>query len=123
MEYYTEDISKFGYRERDMLIELLQAWQDNGLPDGFYEDGVRPAFNMNSGYVFLVNEDYQVCMATQTNEGTRLEILHTLPYSGQEGFLSELMELDPTDLHPDDVEYITHLEPSYGWVEIVNEEG
>ena len=114
MNYYTEDISKFGYRERDMLIELLQAWQDNGLPDGFYGDGVRPAFNMNSGNVFLVNEDYQVCMATQTDEGTRLEIWHTLPYSGQEGFLSDLLDIHPSGLCEDDIEYIRDLEPSYG---------
>jgi hypothetical protein len=116
MDYYTEDISKFGYRERDMLIELLQAWQDYGLPRGFYCDGVKPAFNSSSGYVFLVNEDYQVCMTTQTDEGTRLEIWHTLPYSGEEGFLSDLLETDPETLHADDLEYIQAYAPDHGKV-------
>lgn len=113
MNYYTEDISKFGYRERDELLTLLQAWQDQGLPEGFYAENVRPAFNMQSGYVFLINEDYQVCMTTQTDEGTRLEIWHTLPYSGQEGFLADLLELDPETLNADDIEYIQNLEPTY----------
>lgn len=114
MNYYTEDISKFGYRERDELLTLLQAWQDHGLPEGFNPENVRPAFNMSSGYVFLTNEDCQVCMTAQTDEGTRLEIWHSLPYSGEEGFLSDLLELDPETLHADDLEYIQHLEPKYG---------
>jgi len=110
MNYYTEDLADFGNRERGMLIDLLTAWQNYGLPDGFNDDRVRCGFNMNSGYVFLVNEDGQVCMDV---EG-KLEIWHTLPYGGEEGFLSELLELPADQLNADDIEYIQQYEPSYG---------
>ena len=110
MNYYTENFSDFGYRERDLLIQILNAWHNNGLPEDFGTDNVRPAFNRNSGYVFLVNDDCQVCMESDG----KLEIWHTLPYGGEEGFLSELLELDPETLHADDIEYIQHYEPSYG---------
>lgn len=109
MEYYTEDLGKFGYRERELLVSLLDEWNKNGLPDGFEYDNVRPAFNMNSGNVFLVNDSYQVAMM---NEDT-LEIWHSLPYSGEEGFLADLLELDPETLNADDIEYIQNLEPNY----------
>jgi len=104
-DYYTENIADFGYRERDMLIELLQAWQDHGLPENFSYDNVRPAFNMNSGNVFLVNDAWQVAMYSDG----KIEEWHTLPYGGEEGFISDLLELDRESLHPDDLEYIDHF--------------
>jgi hypothetical protein len=110
-EVYTEDLSKFGYRERKELEMILNAWNNDGLPSEFWDSEVKPAFNMNSGYVFLVNSEYQVCMLTDSGE---LEIWHSLPYNGEEGFLSELIELDPSSLHPDDVEYIQQYSPSFG---------
>lgn len=100
---YTENLGKFGFREIRMLKNILTAWVENGLPDEFSFDNVRPAMNMNSGYVFLVNDDYQVAMMN----GDSLELFHTLPYSGQEGFLSDLLEENvPDDLHSEDVEYL-----------------
>ena len=60
---YTEDLSKFGMREIGLLRDLLDAWLNNGLPEDFLDEGVKPASNMNSGYVFLTNDEYQVCMA------------------------------------------------------------
>lgn len=110
MEYYTEDLGKFGHRERELLVALLDEWNKNGLPDGFEYDNVRPAFNMNSGNVFLVNDSYQVAML---NEDT-LEIWHSLPYSGEEGFLSDLLDLDPEMLCLEDIEYIQQYEHTYG---------
>jgi hypothetical protein len=98
-EVYTEDLAKFGSREREMLRELLS----HSLPEGFQDDGVKPAMNMNSGYVFLVNSEYQCAMMN----GDNLEIFHNTPYNGHEGFLSDLTsEYSPDDMHKDDVEYI-----------------
>ena len=84
---YTEKLADFGYREREEFIKILQIWQKNGLPENFYEAGVRIALNGNSGYVFLTNDDYQCCMRT----GEELEMWYTLPESGLEGFLGDLI--------------------------------
>lgn len=104
--YYTENLSDFGIREIHMLRDIFNAWLENGLPDGFDRDNVRPAMNMHSGYVFLVNDDYHVAMMN----GDNLEIYHTLPYSGQEGFIADLLnENNLDDLHDDDLEYIRQV--------------
>jgi hypothetical protein len=107
---YTEDLARYGYRERVELEKILHAWNEHGLPSEFYDNEVRPAFNMNSGYVFLVNSDYQVAMLN----GDRLEIWHTTPYNGHEGFIEDLIELDPDTLNSEDIEYIRQYAPEYG---------
>ena len=97
--YYTEDIAEFGSRERAMAAELLQAQ----FPEGFYDDGVKVALNKESGYVFLVNSDYQVAMMN----GKSLELFHSTPYSGIEGFITDILsENEPDELDPEDVDYI-----------------
>jgi len=103
---YTENLADFGFREIRMLRDILNAWVENGLPDNFARDGVRLAMNRNSGHVFLVNEDYQVAMMN----GEELEEFYTLPYNGDEGFLSDLIsEHAPDDLHHDDAEFILNV--------------
>lgn len=123
MTYYTENIADFGYREIKMLRDILDAWVEHGLPDEFYTQGVKPAMNTGSGYVFLVNEDYQVAMMN----GNKLEIFHTLPYGGPEGFIEDIIaENAPDDLHADDVEYILNAAEISGlnlqppWSEMTN---
>jgi len=88
---YTEDFADICScsRERHMLIDIMRAWGDHGLPDDFADDGVRPAFNRRSGHVFLVNADYQVAML---RDG-RLESFYVCPYRGDEGFFDDLVEL------------------------------
>jgi hypothetical protein len=104
--HYTEDLSEFGYREISLLCELLNAWVTNGLPEHFGTGGVKPALNKMSGYVFLTNEDYEVAMLN----GNTLEAFYSLPYSGEEGFLADLIsEYHPGDLHGVDVAYILDL--------------
>lgn len=100
----TENIAEFGYIERDQLITLLQAWQDQGLPDDFYCEDVRPMMNKNSGNVFLTNSEYQVAMMN----GDKLESFYSTPYEGVEGFYDELME-QFDDLHPEDQDYLADL--------------
>lgn len=102
-DYYTENLAEFGIRELRELKDILVAWLDHGLPVNFENDGVRPAMNMSSGYVFLVNADYVVAMLN----GETLEVFHSLPYGGTEGFLSEIVsDYNPVDFSEDDIEYI-----------------
>ena len=90
---YTEDLADFGYREQREAQDLFEAWKSNGLPVDFENNGVRIAFNMNSGYVFLTNSEYQVAMC-ETNEQDQLELysFYTSPYEGKEGSFDELLE-------------------------------
>ena len=84
----TTDISKFGGREREMLVELLNAWNEQGLPEDFYNDEVTPMMNTYSGNVFLTNSEYQVAMMN----GDDLESFYYLSGTGREGFYDELIE-------------------------------
>ena len=97
-DYYTENLADFGARERAIAAELLSA----PLPDTFNNSGVKLAFNKNSGNVFLVNEDYQCAMMN----GDSLEVHHSTPYDGHEGFISDLLDLFPVDLNLEDARYI-----------------
>lgn len=81
-EITTTNLSDFGSRERAMLIEVLRAWRDQGLPDDFYQDEVVPMMNRNSGNVFLTNSEYQVAMMN----GDKLESFYSCPNCGHEGF-------------------------------------
>ena len=101
---YTEDLADFGYREQRAAQDLFEAWKLNGLPVDFWNNGVKIGFNMNSGYVFLTNSDYQVAMCT-TNEQDQLELysFYTSPYEGKEGSFDELLE-EYEDMHPEDQE-------------------
>ena len=58
----TTNLSDFGYRELEMLEELLKAMREQGLPDDFYDEEVHPMMNQNSGNVFLTNSEYKVAM-------------------------------------------------------------
>ena len=113
MDYYTENLVEFGSRERKMAAELLS----HPFPDGFIDQGVRTAFNKNSGFVFLVNDDYQCAMMN----GDTLEIFHSTPYDGIEGFLSDLPEEnEPGDLHREDAEYLIQCAENEG-IELTGE--
>lgn len=98
-EAYTENLADFGSRERKEAARLLAE----PLPETFNDDGVKLAFNRNSGYVFLVNSDYQCAMMN----GPDLCVFHTTPYEGHEGFIEDLLnEYTPDDLNSEDASYI-----------------
>lgn len=107
---YTENLADFGYRELEMLRDLLTAWLDNGLPDDFYDEGVRPAFNTYSGNVFLTNDDYQVCMEVDG----KLESFYYTPYEGYEGFYEELLDEADDSWNYEDLEYLRDIAESRG---------
>ena len=106
---YTEDLAAFGYREQRAAQDLFEAWKLNGLPVDFWNSGVKIGFNMNSGYVFLTNSEYQVAMCT-TNEQDQLELYsyYSSPYEGKEGSFDELLE-EYEDMHPEDQEWFREI--------------
>lgn len=81
----TTHFSKFGYRERKLAEQLLKAWNEQGLPEDFYNEEVTI---MYSGSVFLTNSEFQVAMMN----GDKLESFYTDFETGEEGFKDELSE-------------------------------
>ena len=104
---YTENLNDIisNSRERALIIELLQAWGEQGLPSDFYEEGVKIAMNRSSGNVFLVNEDYQCAMMN----GDKLESFYNSPYDGHEGFLDDLLDEVDDCWHEDDIEWLNDI--------------
>ena len=100
----TTNLAQFGKRELAEVRDLLDAMLNSGLPSDFYEDAVQPMFNMNSGYVFLTNSEYQVCMLN----GDKLESFYSSPYAGLEGFYDDLKE-QYEDMHEEDKEWFDSL--------------
>lgn len=85
MDTTTTDFARFGSRERRMARELLQAWEEQGLPEDFYFEEVTIMMNMYSGNVFLTNSEFQVAMLN----GDKLESFYNCPNCGNEGFNDE----------------------------------
>ena len=108
--YYTENLADFGMREIELLRDILDAWLNSGLPDDFYDDGVKPAFNRSSGYVFLVNDDGQTCMDVDG----KLESWYYTPYAGHEGFYEDLLAEVDDEWDSEDIEYLRDLAESRG---------
>lgn len=102
---YTENLADFGYRELDMAGDLLKAIK-NGLPEDFNDDGIRVAFNMNSGYVFLTNNDYQVAMV---DDDGKLYSFYTTPYSGFEGSAEDLFYDADESWDREDLDYLLEI--------------
>jgi hypothetical protein len=116
-EVTTTDLSRFGYREKKMAAELLNAMCEQGLPEDFEDDEVTVMMNMNSGNVFLTNSEYQVAMMN----GDALESWYYTPYSGHEGFAEDLKaeyESDGDSWNQEDIDYLVDL----GIIEATEEE-
>ena len=98
-EITTTDLGKFGYRELAIAGRLLTAYAKGDGRSGFgmsefENDEVKVMMNMNSGNVFLTNEDCQVAMINPGNYD--LEMFYSCPNCGHEGFHNE-MEHDSDD--------------------------
>ena len=113
-DVYTEDFSKFGFRELDEAGKLLTAIK-NGLPSDFYDEGIKVGFNMNSGFVFLTNSEYQVAML---DDKGKLYSFYTTPYEGYEGSLEELLE-EYDNMNNEDKDFVDEL-VSRGYWYIIN---
>ena len=105
----SSDLSEFGRREISEVVDLLSAMLKQGLPDDFADDGVTPAMNKKSGYVFLTNEDFEVAMLN----GRKLESWYNTPYEGHEGFFDDLAEMYDT-MHPEDQAYLMDIAEMLG---------
>lgn len=124
MNYYTENLADFGARERKLAARLLSSEPD--WPDAFDRSGVKLALNPYSGCVFLTNDD---CQTILINAETDLpELWHLTPYEGREGFLTDLLDVDPSHYNADDIDYLLDAAHSEGidlpkaWAEISTKE-
>lgn len=83
----------FGAIEIDEATDLLQAYKtENSTPyfqDAWYDEEIKPAFNVNSGFVFLTNSEFQAGMM---NDG-KIDIYENCPECGQEGFPEEFKDM------------------------------
>ncbi len=102
---YTENLADFGYRELEEGGKLLLAIK-NGLPEDFSDDGIKLAFNRNSGYVFLTNDDYQVAMV---DDDGKLYSFYTTPYSGYEGSAEDLFYEADESWDKEDLDYLLEI--------------
>lgn len=96
------DLGRLGYRELRIAGELLLAYGEE-RPDAWDDTGVKLCFNPVSGMVFLTNQDFQVLALN----GDKAEIFYALPYSGSEGFISELWDdFQSESIVHEDYEYL-----------------
>jgi len=84
-EIVTSDWSQFGYIEIDEAKELL-----NHINEIDSNGKVEVQFNRNSGYVFLVDEDFRTWMMA---EG-KIEEFFSCSECGHEGFKEEFKDQD-----------------------------
>ncbi len=101
--------NNFGYRELSAAGDLLKMYSQGNLSryardyfTGPY--GISIGFNNMSGNVFLVDEDFNVLM----DAGGQLDLFISTPYSGEEGFYDDLMEIY-NELDPEDQDYLDSL--------------
>lgn len=85
----TRDLAQFGHVERKEAGRLLSALSSNKDKTVHFQHlGVAVEFNPMSGYVFLVDEDYNVAIMN----GDELEDFHTCPNCGGEGVASDFRQ-------------------------------
>lgn len=99
----------FGYKELSEASDLLRLYSLGAiskLASDYFSGpyGISIGFNNMSGNVFLVDEDFNVLMDT----GGQLDLFITTPYSGEEGFYDDLMDIYD-ELDEEDQEYLDSL--------------
>jgi len=87
------DLSRYGYRELDLAMELLKSYRNEPFYDGILGEGMKVMFNCYSGNVFLTDEDYNVAMMN----GEKLERFYSCGNCGHEGFAEEFDEVEGDD--------------------------
>ena len=102
---YTEDLGEFGYREKAIARDLIEALNNKKTPDDFDLCGVKVAFNKFSGYVFLTNNEYQVAMIDDEGE---LYSFYSSPRESREGCFEDLLN-EYKDMHVEDKEWFRDI--------------
>jgi hypothetical protein len=87
------DFSHFGWKQRDLLIHLLKAWNKQGLPEEMNHNEVTPRYCSTKGHVFLTNKRSEIAMMN----GGKLEIWFTCSSCGYEGFAKDMRYHDNDD--------------------------
>lgn len=100
----------FGYKELSDagdLLTLYSAGRLTPLAQNYFSGpyGISIGFNNMSGNVFLVDEDFNVLMS---NGYGQLDLFISTPYSGEEGFYDDLMDIYD-ELDQEDQEYLDSL--------------
>jgi hypothetical protein len=88
----NNELSLLGYRECGMFAQLLEAWSDQNLSSlaiQYFEGLEDWGFNPESGFVFLVDRDYNVLMYNDSIK--KLDLFLSTPEEGQEGFIEDLL--------------------------------
>ena len=96
----TADLSRFGQRELSIAAEMLTALTTTHRRCAT-DEGLSLNMNINSGYVFLTDENYNCFMMN----GDQLEQYLSSPYGGHEGFYNELVD-QYGDMNPEDQEWL-----------------
>jgi hypothetical protein len=98
-------------REIALQDELLKLYRENKLTrlaKTYFGGLKRVGFNPSSGCVWLENDDCHTLMVNPDNG--ELDLFISTPYSGIEGFLSDILEEnDLDDLHEEDKAYLLEL--------------
>lgn len=126
-------LDRFGYYKLAELNKLIHAYASAGeivdgkcyadLPTTWYDDGVYPNFDPDSGVVFLSNSDYQILVLTEYGVMQR----YTTGYNRYAGTLIDLAEKVIYDLTTKDGEPLLYkdtiwheddLNEVYGWLNV-----
>ena len=105
----NNELSLLGYRECGMFAQLLEAWSDQNLSSlaKKYFEGLEDwGFNPNSGFVFLVDQDYNTLMFNESIG--KLDLFLSTPYEGEEGFIEDLLS-DYKNLVYEDKEFVLNF--------------
>jgi hypothetical protein len=81
----TIDLAKFGTRELAIAAQILEVYTNGGCPEEFEQTGVNIMMNIDSGFVFLVNDSYQAAVMN----GNKLEMFYYCSNCGKDGFANE----------------------------------
>jgi hypothetical protein len=109
----TSDLTKFGTRERDLLITLLTAWHAQGLPEDFDNSEVNFMMDTNSGDVFLINSERQVAMMN----ADKLESFYRSPNDGLGGFFEDLIAEYENNMSYENQEWLRQLAKNIGEID------
>lgn len=115
MCHYTDSLTSvlIGNQEFIDARELLDALQFSSLPEGFADVDVRLARNLFNDRIFLVNGENQYAIAVNG----KLEHLHSMPDSGFEGLLDEVLDQVDEKTSKVDLNYLMGIMQDLGMQE------